>query len=338
MDLLNRLLGAVDRWQRRHKAPAVVWAVQTKVNDDNANVWVVALGWYGFTAIVPLLLVLVTVFGYIGAQQLGTSIVSTLQQFPIIGPDLQLGPGGSNLHGNVFGVVVGVGGLFYGAQGVTQTAAQAMASVWNVPKVHRPGFLPLLLRSVGGLAIIAICFLLNAVLLGYAEADGRPWTLRIPLVILLLGVNIAAYLLAFRVLTATDVGLRDLLPGAVVGGVAFTALITLGTGLMEHMLKNESNTYGTFGTVIGIVAFLLILAKISVYAAELNPVLSRRLYPRRFVVGELTEADQQVWRDVAHEEQRLDDQRIGVGFGAAAEAEVEADARSGAEAGRSEAP
>jgi uncharacterized BrkB/YihY/UPF0761 family membrane protein len=37
---------------------------------------------------------------------------------------------------------------------------------------------------------------------------------------------------------------RGLLPGAVLGAVAFTALITVGTGLMTHQLKNASATYG----------------------------------------------------------------------------------------------
>jgi uncharacterized BrkB/YihY/UPF0761 family membrane protein len=60
----------------------------------------------------------------------------------------------------------------------------------------------------------------------------------------------------------------------------FSVLITLRTRLITHQLKNARNTYGTFGSVIGIVTFLLLLAKLSLYAAELNPVPHRRLYPR----------------------------------------------------------
>jgi uncharacterized BrkB/YihY/UPF0761 family membrane protein len=326
VDWMNRQLGRIDRWQRRHKVPAVLWAVQTKVSDDNANLWVVALGWYGFTAIFPLLLVLVTALGYLGAAKLGSDIVSTLQQFPIIGPDLQVGAGGSNLRGNILGVIIGLGGLFYGAQGVTQTAEQTMDAVWNVPKVQRPGFFPALLRSVGGLLVIGITFLVNAFVSGYATGDGRSWLLRGPVIAALLALNVAAYLLSFRVLTVAHRDVKALLPGAVLGGAAFTVFITVGTGLVEHLLKNESNTYGTFGTVIGIVTFLLLLAKISVYAAELNPVLERQLYPRKFIVGEATDADQRVLRDIAHQERRTDTQRIGVGFGDHAAQEAARDA------------
>ena len=148
-EILSRAIGAVDGWQRRHPIPAITYGMIKKFSDDNANLLVVALGWYGFTAIYPLLLVVVTVFGYIGAASLGSGIVHTLHQFPVIGSQFNPGQGGSQLHGSVFGLIIGVAGLLYGAQGVTQTAEQAMARVWNVPATRLPGFLPRLGRSLG---------------------------------------------------------------------------------------------------------------------------------------------------------------------------------------------
>jgi uncharacterized BrkB/YihY/UPF0761 family membrane protein len=68
---MKRTVAVIDRWQRRHRTPAVTYGVIKKFGDDNANMLVVALGWYGFTAIYPLLLVVVTVFGYIGAALVG---------------------------------------------------------------------------------------------------------------------------------------------------------------------------------------------------------------------------------------------------------------------------
>ena len=62
------VIGAVDGWQRRHSWTGVPYAVVKKCGDDNANLVAVALAWYGFTAIFPLLLVVVTVFGFIGKQ------------------------------------------------------------------------------------------------------------------------------------------------------------------------------------------------------------------------------------------------------------------------------
>jgi uncharacterized BrkB/YihY/UPF0761 family membrane protein len=320
------MMTAVDGWQRRTRWAGVPYAVVKKFGDDNANLLVVALAWYGFTAIFPLLLVVVTLFGFIGEQSIGTGIIRTLHEFPVVGSTFNPArPGG--LRGSTLGLVVGLIGLLYGAQGVTQTAQQAMATVWNIPQNRLTGFLPRLGRSLAGLFTIGCAFVINAFVTAYATGGTASYAIRIPVLAGLLVVNAGLYFVSFAVLTAKAVGPRGLLPGAVAGAVAFTALITVGTGLITHQLKNASATYGAFGTVIGIVAFLLLLAKLTMYAAELNPVLARRLYPRALPLGgEPTDADRRVLADLVHAEQRRDDQAIGVGFGDNAADEAASDA------------
>src|SRR5580704_12476588 len=264
-------MGAVDRWQRRVPWAGVPYAVMKKFGDDNANLLVVALAWYGFTAIFPLLLVVVTVFGFIGAASIGTGIINTLHEFPVIGSSFNAANPDA-LRGSTLGLVVGLIGLVYGAQGVTQTAQEAMATVWNIPQTERTGFLPRLGRSLGGLIIIGAAFLINAFVTTYATGGTANYAIRVPVLAGLLVINAGLYFASLTVLTAKAVGPRGLLPGAILAAVGFTALITVGTGLLTHQLKDASATYGAFGTVIGIVAFLLLLAKLTMYAAELNPV------------------------------------------------------------------
>jgi uncharacterized BrkB/YihY/UPF0761 family membrane protein len=141
VDALRHGVGPVDRWQRRHRVGGVTCGVVKKFSNDNANLLVVSLAWYGFTAIFPLLLVTVTVFGFIGEKSLGTTVVSTLHQFPVVGDSFNPASR-SRLHGSSLALIVGLLGLLYGAQGVTQTAQQAMASVWDIPQLERTGFLP----------------------------------------------------------------------------------------------------------------------------------------------------------------------------------------------------
>ncbi len=307
-------IAAIDGWQRRHRTPAVTYGVFKKFGDDNANMLVVALGWYGFTAIYPLLLVVVTVFGYIGAASLGNGIVHTLQQFPVIGTQFNPGQGGSELHGSVFGLVIGVVGLLYGAQGVTQTAEQAMARVWNVPPIQMPGFLPRLARSLAGLAAIGGAFLVNAVLAPIATGHNIEWYARILILAGMLAVNCGFYLIAFKVLTPADVTWARVLPGSLLGAVGFTVLITVGAGLVQHQLRHSGATYGAFATAIGLVTFLLLLSKLTLYAAELNPVLTTGLWPRALPTCPPTEADDEHLQALVHEQQRRPDERIGVEF------------------------
>src|SRR5580658_1730296 len=87
MDPLRKMMGAVDGFQRRVRWVGVPYAVVKKFGDDNANLVVVALAWYGFLAIFPLLLVVVTIFGLVGQASIGTGVLRTLHEFPMVGTD-----------------------------------------------------------------------------------------------------------------------------------------------------------------------------------------------------------------------------------------------------------
>jgi uncharacterized BrkB/YihY/UPF0761 family membrane protein len=326
LQLIKRLQASIDHWQRTSRVAGPAYAVVKKFGDDRTNQYVVALGWYGFVAIYPLLLVVVTVFGFIGAASLGHRLVSTLHQFPVVGSQFNPAHGSASLHGSVIGLVVGLVGMVYGAQGVTQTVQQAMAQVWNIPETDMPNFLPRLARSLVGLATIGGAFVVNSVVATYVTSSGVSYLVRVPALVGMVVVNVVLYLAAFRALTPSLIRTRSLVPGAIVASLGFTLLITLGSGLIQHQLRNSSATYGQFGIVIGLVGFLFLLAKISLYGAELNPVLSRHLWPRGMVSADPTTADDQVLRDITHQTQRRPDERIGVGFGVGASDEAAADA------------
>lgn len=328
LERVQSLLVVVDRWQRKSGPFGLVYGVIRKSGDDRVNQFVVALGWYGFVAIYPLLLVVVTVFGFIGAANLGHGVVSTLHQFPVVGSQFNPERGSSSLHGSVLGLVVGIIGLVYGAQGVTQTAQQAMAQVWNVPELELPGFAPRLARSLVGLVTIGGAFVINAGVASLAADKGLGWGIRLLILVVLLLINMVLYVAAFRALTPGSIGTRELLPGAAVGSIGFSLLITVGANLVQHQIRHSSATYGQFGVVIGLVGFLFLLAKISLYGAELNPVLARHLWPRALVSTDPTQADDQVLRDITHQNLRRTDQRIGVGFGVDASDEAALDAHS----------
>src|ERR1700734_364050 len=178
MDLPRKVMGAVDGFQRRYRWVGVPYAVQKKFGDDNANLVAVALAWYGFTAIFPLLLVVVTLFGFIGKASIGNGVIDTLHQFPVIGSSFN-SESSTALHGSTVGLVVGLLGLIYGAQGVTQTAQLAMATVWNIPQDQRTGFLPRLGRSLAGRITIGLGFFVNAFPTTYVTGGMSNYAIRV---------------------------------------------------------------------------------------------------------------------------------------------------------------
>ena len=121
------------------------------------------------------------------------------------------------------------------------------------------------------------------------------------------------YLGAFRALTPKGVPTRSLLPGAITGGILWTVLQFLGAWLVHHFLHSNS-VYGVFATVLGLLAWIYLAVEITVYSAEINVVLARRLWPRSIVQPPLTEADRASMALQALQNQRRPEQHIEVTF------------------------
>jgi len=90
-------------------------------------------------------------------------------------------------------------------------------------------------------------------------------------------------------------------------------LQVLGTWLVHHYLHTDS-VYGVFGTVLGLLAWIYLAVEITVYSAEINVVLARRLWPRAIVQPPLTEADRASMALQALQNQRRPEQHVEVTF------------------------
>ena len=112
------------------------------------------------------------------------------------------------------------------------------------------------------------------------------------------GIDLVVFFGSFRLLTAAPVTTRQVLPGAVLATACWLLLQALGGVYVTQVLKGSSQTYGGFAAVVGLLAWLLIAAQITLMAAEVNVVLARKLWPRT-LAGELRPADERTLRDSA---------------------------------------
>ncbi len=299
---------------------AVVFGVVKKFGDDNAGILVANLAFSAFLCVFPLLLLLVTVLNIVLAHDSGarTSILhSTLHEFPVVGHQL-----GSQIHGlqrsSVIGLVLGLLALLWGSTGLAQSGLFSMSQVWNLPGTERPNFVQRLGRSLAFLAVLGSGLVVTTALAGFGTFGRHNVALGVVSEGLAIIVNIATTLGAFRVLTPKAVPGRQLVAGAIAGGMAWTILQAVGGYLIGHDLKNDSTTYGTFGVVLGLVAFVYLGSQITIYAAELNTVLARHLWPRGLVQPPLTEADQRSLALQATQNRRRPEQEVAVDFTAPA--------------------
>ena len=109
------------------------------------------------------------------------------------------------------------------------------------------------------------------------------------------------------------------------GGIGWTVLQVAGAYLVHHFLHSDS-VYGVFATVLGWLAWVYLAAEITVYSAEINVVLARRLWPRSIIQPPLTEADRTSLALQALQNQRRTEQDVTVTFN---DREPDAEAQAG---------
>jgi uncharacterized BrkB/YihY/UPF0761 family membrane protein len=305
---------ALDRWQQRHAMVGFVVGVVKKYGDDRGSSLAVMLTYYGFMAIFPLLLILTTILGFIGNAKIANSIIgTTLRQFPVYGE--QIGKNTTHpLTGSVPALIVGIVVLLYGAMGVAQAAQHAMAQLWNVPGVTRPGFVARLVRGLLFFLALGVGMAVTAFVSGLATVGGHSVAMQIVTLLGSVALDVALYLMAFRIITPAQVATEHLLVAAAVGGFGYWVLLTIGTALIQHQLRNADAVYGQFAFVLGFMTWLNLVAQVSLYAVEVNVVLERKLWPRGIVQPPLTRADRQVLHDLAHQEERRPEEQVHVGF------------------------
>jgi uncharacterized BrkB/YihY/UPF0761 family membrane protein len=263
----------------------------------------------------PLLLVLVTILGLVASGDPALrreALTAVTSQVPLIGHQLA-----GNVHqlrrSSVIGLVAGLLALTWGTTALAQAGLFTMAQVWNLPGPARPGYLQRLGRAVLFLAALGLGVLVTTLLTSLSAYSHNAIAIVVLLEALAAAANIGMYFIAFRVLTPKGVPARKLVPGAVAGGAAWTVLQALGTHLVHHFLRSAS-VYGVFATVLGLLAWIYLGVEITVYAAETNVVLARRLWPRTIVQPPLTPADRAVLAAQALQNQRRDDQHVEVSY------------------------
>jgi inner membrane protein YhjD len=308
---------AFDLFQQRQPWLGFPLAVLQKYADDQGAFLAATITYYGFFAVFPLLLVFTTVLGFVlrGHHHLSQTIVnSALGQFPVIGHELRVG----SLHGSALALGLGLAAALWAGMGVFLASENAMNHLWGVPFKRRPNFLRLRGRALLLLVMLGGGSLATTILAGVAgfgASYGIAW--KIALIGLSTVLNFGLFWVGFRVLTASDVSWRHLRGGAIGAAILYELLQTLGGYYVGHVLKHASNTYGTFGLVIGLLSWIYLAAHITLLTAEANVVATRRLWPRSFSVvieQPLTQADKRALIQRGKIEERRQDETVTIDF------------------------
>jgi YihY family inner membrane protein len=315
MNPVERAIRRVDAAQQRHRVSAFIFGVIKKYGDDNGGVLAANMAFSAFVSVFPLLLILVTVLVQVAASSpaLQTSVLNAVSsQFPAIGTTL-VGQISAMHRSSMISLIVGLLVLTWGVTGLAQAGLFTMEQVWNLPGPARPGFVPRLGRCMEFLGVLAVGLAVSPLLASLVTYGHHGLAVRALAQALAVLANAGLYLAVFRVLTPKGVPTRDLVAGAVVGGVAWTVLLAVGAYVVHRDLRTAS-AYGIFATVLVLAAWIYLGVRVTIYAAEVNVVLTRRLWPRTIVQPPLAEADRASMALQALQNQRREEQSVRVSF------------------------
>ena len=313
MNPAEKAVRRVDRVQQRSGWLAFPVAVWKKFGDDQAGQLAALISYYAFVSLFPLLLVFVTILGYIlqgDPDEQKKILEGTLGQFPIIREQLKLQP----LTGSTTALVVGIVLSLLAGLGITNAAQHAFNRIWAVPFKRRPDFLRARLRGLAILAIFGTLMIISTAAAGVVGATSLAALELAGGIVLALVVNLVLFMCAFKLLTALELSWRELLPGVIVAAVCWQLLQHLGGYYIEHELKRTGPLYGVFALVLGLLAWLYLGAQLTIFAAEINVVRRRRLWPRSFFSDPLLDADKRALTSSAEIEERVEQENVEVNF------------------------
>jgi inner membrane protein YhjD len=275
----------VEKARARYALVDIVVGTFKRFSQDDGGSYAAALTYYIFFSIFPLLLVSVSILGYLTLhdQALQQRIfASGVKTIPLLSQALS--PSGVKTIQDSRGTLAGVGIVLalYSGSGAIVALGHALNKVRHV--ADEPNFLMKRLYSLLWLAVLGLAAIASLGITAAVAAAG-------PLAALLgivggVAVNVGIFAIAFKVLPGDEQSWREVLPGACVAAVAFEILKFVGALYLEHGSKTRNETFGALAGAATLLVACYLISQVTLLSAEVNAVLAERRTSRRPAVAD----------------------------------------------------
>lgn len=319
--MLRRVVTRFDAYQRAHRWIGFPVAVVYKFVDDQGVYLTALIAHYAFISLFPLLLIAVTILGFVlqNDPDLQQRLISTaLDAVPVLGEEVRNQV--ESFGGSGLGLAIGVVGTLLGGLGVAQAGQNALNTLWAVPRNQRPNPLKARVRSLGLLVVFGTGVLTTTgftLAAGFSDDDLLNAGIVVPAS---MAANAVLFTVLFHFGTTYPTRLRDVAPGAILGGVLVHLLQLFGVYLLASTFNRASALYGLFGVVLGLITWITVQATVVVFCAEIDVVRTRRLWPRALLTPftddvDLTRADRAAYTTYAKAQRHKGFETVEVSFG-----------------------
>jgi membrane protein len=259
------------------------WTMQQRYRLDGADQFAGAIALFGFISLLPLLLLLAAVAGFVWTDPQDQTRIALAMTEAVPGLQAALDATGTGAEGLIQNIVDNRGALAgFGAVSlvlaglkVVNSGMVATTMVFRAPlpsgakgKVRQVVALPVL----GTLALAAAA---GSTLVGWLNLPG--WLATPTAFAVTFPLDLLLFLAAYRMFSPTsELGIRRLLPGATLGAVGWAALKIAGAAYVSGQAEDANAIYGAFGGIIALLLLLYLAGRLYLYGAELTAVLAER--------------------------------------------------------------
>lgn len=268
-----KVMAARDRW------PLVDIVVRTldgyRRHRTARNAAVVA--YFGFISVFPLFIVFTTVLGILleNRPEWQDSIIdSALASLPFIGAQLSTDP--ASLGGSPIVIVLGLLTALWAGLKAFVAIHGGLDDTAEIDVDHRANGAVKRLQALVGVVIIGVGLVATSALTSVVASDLLPRLSWLAAIAVAVTVNSAIIAFTYQWLCTERRPLRRVLPGALCSGVAFAVLQVLSTTVVSRAIANASPVYGSFASVIALLAWMSLHANAAFLGDELNRALDQR--------------------------------------------------------------
>jgi membrane protein len=274
----------LERARARYGFVDVAMRTFKRFSEDDGGPHSAALTYFAFFSIFPMLLFAVSILGYLAFlnPDLKTRLIEAgVDAVPLMRDILKRGALERIMERRQELALTGLALALYSGTGAISALERALNKIFRVD--DEPRFLTKRLRALrwlallGGLVVVStgITALTGWELSGSSAETDVLWR---EVVGHLVGavIGIAIFATAFRFLPARRLTWGDVLPGAIVAGIAFELLKLFGTIFLESGPASREATFGAFALAAGLLVASYLIAQLTLLAAELNAVLIER--------------------------------------------------------------
>jgi membrane protein len=272
------------------RVKAFIQALILKFSEDRVTQKAASLAFFTALSLAPLLIIVTYVAGFIfGEATARAGLVS--QARATVGHEgaeiIQMvlenaaDPGG----GGVIALVLGIGGLLFGASNIFVQLRQTLDSIWGITTDPDRGMKAMIatrlfaLLNVLGAGVLLMLLLILAIGLSGLQALLPVILTDNPVVVWIINilVSLAFYTLlfafVFKVIPRAEVPWKDVWLGA----IATAVLFTIGTNLMRIYLSESAgaSVYGAAGSLLVLLLWIFYSSQILLMGAEITQLTSR---------------------------------------------------------------